>query len=165
MFTPMKLFRARGKALGTAVLSRNYSSPRFIKINNPEALRYTAIPQGRRRNFKRALNLDVIIAFRKHIIPEHPRKPLKAYISFGSNVGDRVHKIEQALKGIEAGGVKITRTSSLWETEPMYDTDQPQFLNGVCEVSSQIFSRTLSFHKSFVLGMSAFRNPSLVNGI
>lgn len=32
-------------------------------------------------------------------------------------------------------GIKILRTSSLWETDPMYVLEQDKFLNGVCEVS------------------------------
>jgi 2-amino-4-hydroxy-6-hydroxymethyldihydropteridine diphosphokinase/dihydropteroate synthase len=32
-------------------------------------------------------------------------------------------------------GIHIKRTSSLWETEPMYVKDQELFLNGVAEVS------------------------------
>jgi 2-amino-4-hydroxy-6-hydroxymethyldihydropteridine diphosphokinase/dihydropteroate synthase len=31
-------------------------------------------------------------------------------------------------------GINVLRTSSLWETEPMYVLDQNNFLNGVCEV-------------------------------
>ncbi|KAJ3497633.1 hypothetical protein NLG97_g1749 [Lecanicillium saksenae] len=35
-------------------------------------------------------------------------------------------------------GIKVTRTSSLWETEPMYVTDQDRFLNGVAEVETEL---------------------------
>lgn len=58
----------------------------------------------------------------------------KAYIALGSNLGDRVAEIESACREMDARGVKVKRTSSLWETEPMYVTDQDRFLNGACEV-------------------------------
>lgn len=58
-----------------------------------------------------------------------------AYIALGSNLGDRLGWIEKACKQISLRGIKIKRTSSLWETEAMYIADQGNFLNGVCEVS------------------------------
>jgi 2-amino-4-hydroxy-6-hydroxymethyldihydropteridine diphosphokinase/dihydropteroate synthase len=61
----------------------------------------------------------------------------RAYIAFGSNLGDRVAEIEKACKQMEADGqIKILRTSSLWETKAMYVVDQDKFVNGVCEVRS-----------------------------
>lgn len=58
-----------------------------------------------------------------------------AYIALGSNLGDRVANIEQACRAMEERDVRIKRTSSLWETEPMYYADQGRFVNGACEVS------------------------------
>lgn len=59
-----------------------------------------------------------------------------AYIAFGSNLTNRVHWIERALRQMELKkyGIKILKTSSLWETDPMYVLEQDKFLNGVCEV-------------------------------
>ena len=57
-----------------------------------------------------------------------------AYIALGSNLGDRIGWIEKACNEMSARGIKLTRTSSLWETEPMYVLDQDSFINGVCEV-------------------------------
>lgn len=57
-----------------------------------------------------------------------------AYVALGSNLGDRVAMIEQACKEMDARGIKVRRTSSLWETEPMYVLDQDRFVNGACEV-------------------------------
>jgi 2-amino-4-hydroxy-6-hydroxymethyldihydropteridine diphosphokinase / dihydropteroate synthase len=58
----------------------------------------------------------------------------KAYIALGSNLGDRIGWIEMACNEMSARGIKITRTSSLWETEPMYVLNQDSFINGTCEV-------------------------------
>lgn len=57
-----------------------------------------------------------------------------AYIALGSNLGDRVAEIEKACNEMDRRGIKVKRTSSLWETEPMYVTDQDRFINGACEV-------------------------------
>ena len=62
-----------------------------------------------------------------------PRKRT-AYIALGSNMGDRVAEIERACNEMDRRGIKVKRTSSLWETEPMYVTDQDRFVNGACEV-------------------------------
>lgn len=57
-----------------------------------------------------------------------------AYIALGSNLGDRVAEIERACNEMDRRGIKVRRTSSLWETEPMYVKDQDRFVNGACEV-------------------------------
>jgi 2-amino-4-hydroxy-6-hydroxymethyldihydropteridine diphosphokinase/dihydropteroate synthase len=58
-----------------------------------------------------------------------------AYIALGSNVGDRLDMIEKACLALDQDpNIKVTRTSSLYETEPMYVEDQARFLNGACEV-------------------------------
>lgn len=60
---------------------------------------------------------------------------VRAYIGLGSNLGDRLHNIEQACHKIDAlPSTRIMRTSGLYETAAMYVTDQDNFLNGVCEV-------------------------------
>ncbi|KAL7629076.1 trifunctional dihydropteroate synthetase [Parahypoxylon ruwenzoriense] len=68
------------------------------------------------------------------------RRPGKrtAYIALGSNVGDRVSMIEQACKEMDSRGITVKRTSSLWETEPMYVLDQDRFVNGACEVETDL---------------------------
>ena len=63
------------------------------------------------------------------------------YVALGSNVGDRISMIEQACKSIEARGMKILRTSALYETAAMYLEDQPPFLNGACQVGGLTLSQ------------------------
>ena len=62
----------------------------------------------------------------------------RAFIAFGSNVGDRMGTIERAAKEMVDQGLTIKRFSSVYETAPMYKTDQPSFLNAVCEVSASL---------------------------
>lgn len=67
----------------------------------------------------------------------------RAFIALGSNVGDRIEMIEKALLELDRAGIKVKRTSSLFETSPMYVLDQEPFINGVCEVRSIYSSITL----------------------
>lgn len=60
----------------------------------------------------------------------------RAFIALGSNVGDRFEMIERACLEMERANIRVKRTSSLFETEPMYVLDQDPFLNGVCEVGA-----------------------------
>lgn len=61
-----------------------------------------------------------------------------AYIALGSNIGDRKGNIEKALQMMEGDAIKVGRTSSLYETEPMYVLDQPKFLNGACQIKTTL---------------------------
>ncbi|OLN97603.1 Folic acid synthesis protein fol1-like protein 1 [Colletotrichum chlorophyti] len=69
---------------------------------------------------------------------DKPRGPRTAYIALGSNLGDRVSWIEQACAEMDRRGIKVKRTSSLWETEPMYVLEQDRFVNGACEVETEL---------------------------
>jgi len=61
-----------------------------------------------------------------------------AAIALGSNLGDRFANIEAALRLLDQPSPNITviNTSFLYETAPMYVTDQPSFLNCACIVRS-----------------------------
>lgn len=50
-------------------------------------------------------------------------------IALGSNVGNRVGNFNEALQLMKKSGMHITRHGCLYETEPVYVTDQPLFLN------------------------------------
>lgn len=63
-----------------------------------------------------------------------PAQKHTAYIALGSNLGDRIGWIEKACNMMGERGIKIKRTSSLWETAPMYVVNQENFINGACEV-------------------------------
>ncbi|RAH86569.1 Dihydropteroate synthase [Aspergillus japonicus CBS 114.51] len=62
----------------------------------------------------------------------------RAFIAFGSNVGDRIEMIEAACREMERASILVKRTSSLFETAPMYVLDQDPFINGVCEVETSL---------------------------
>lgn len=59
------------------------------------------------------------------------------YIGLGSNLGDRVKRIREAVE--EASRVfSNVRVSPLYETAPMYVTDQPPFANGMMAATTNV---------------------------
>ena len=138
-------FTVRGKSLS----SRNVSFPGFSNV----AARLS-IPMASMRHQNTATDRLKTSPWSQHPFPvstpsktddNEPSKPSlsakrRAYIALGSNLGDRIGWIEKACNEITARGIKITRTSSLWETEPMYVLDQDSFINGACEVRSDLFA-------------------------
>ena len=57
-----------------------------------------------------------------------------AYLGLGTNLGNRRRNLSAARWRLRQKGVRIVRQSSVIETEPWGDTDQPRFLNQVVEV-------------------------------
>lgn len=68
--------------------------------------------------------------------PKDSEEGTDVYIALGSNLGDRIGVFERALKLLETSGIHVSDISGLYESEPMYVQDQPQFLNAVCKVIS-----------------------------
>jgi len=61
---------------------------------------------------------------------------MHCYIGIGSNIGDRIKNIEDAIKGLrESSGIKVKRVSKIYETEPV-GPPQPKYLNGVAEIET-----------------------------
>lgn len=58
-------------------------------------------------------------------------------IGLGSNLGERECQLEQALQRLEqAGDLNIIGVSNLYETKPVGDTDQPEFMNMAARVET-----------------------------
>jgi dihydroneopterin aldolase/2-amino-4-hydroxy-6-hydroxymethyldihydropteridine diphosphokinase/dihydropteroate synthase len=73
--------------------------------------------------------------------PYHPpssRDRHQVFIALGSNLGDRLGTIEKSLHALENAGVRIEDVSGLYESEPMYVEEQPQFLNAVAKVQPSL---------------------------
>ena len=66
-----------------------------------------------------------------------------AYIALGTNLGDKRRQMENALAALQQAGVTVRRVSPFIETEPYGVTDQPAFLNGVCEVETPLSPQEL----------------------
>lgn len=69
---------------------------------------------------------------------------IKAYLGLGSNVGDRVAQLDEAIRILNAShGVTVTKVSPIYETEPVGYVDQPQFLNLCLEVQTLLTAQEL----------------------
>lgn len=66
------------------------------------------------------------------------------YIGIGSNLGDRRANIDRAIAELNKDeAVKVTRVSSIYETDPVSDMPQGKFLNGVLELETVLSPRGL----------------------
>ena len=57
-----------------------------------------------------------------------------AYVSLGSNLGDRAGYLLCAVRGMLQAQFEVTRLSAIYETEPVDNSEQPLFLNMVAEL-------------------------------
>lgn len=58
------------------------------------------------------------------------------YLSLGSNLGDRSHFIQKAIAELKDHGVKITKVSSIMETDPLDGPPQGKYLNAVVKANT-----------------------------
>ncbi|WP_436855922.1 2-amino-4-hydroxy-6-hydroxymethyldihydropteridine diphosphokinase [Staphylococcus caeli] len=62
-----------------------------------------------------------------------------AYLGLGSNVGERKNQLEEAVSILNSkNGITVTKTSPIYETEPVGFVDQPQFLNQCIEIETSL---------------------------
>jgi 2-amino-4-hydroxy-6-hydroxymethyldihydropteridine diphosphokinase len=86
----------------------------------------------------------------------HRNHVVKAYIGLGSNLGDRAGNLLLALRGMLEASLCVSRVSSIYETAPVSEVEQPPFLNMVAEIGTplptpeQIMARLLRIE--FLLG-------------
>lgn len=66
-----------------------------------------------------------------------------AFLSLGSNLGDRRANLDLAAAALERERIHVISRSSIYETEPRDVADQPWFLNIVVECESQYFPRQM----------------------
>jgi 2-amino-4-hydroxy-6-hydroxymethyldihydropteridine diphosphokinase len=59
-------------------------------------------------------------------------------IALGSNVGEREANLREAVHRLSQSALKVTRLSSIYETEPVDYLDQAWFLNMVLEASTDL---------------------------
>ena len=64
------------------------------------------------------------------------------FIGIGSNLGDRVSYCKKAFDEI-SGFARITRTSSLYETDPVGKEDQPEFINCLVVIETELSPQDL----------------------
>ena len=64
------------------------------------------------------------------------------FLGLGSNLGDRCKNIMQTMAELSKV-IEVTKESSIIETLPMYDLEQPPFMNAVLEASTELSPSTL----------------------
>ncbi|HET9771981.1 MAG TPA: 2-amino-4-hydroxy-6-hydroxymethyldihydropteridine diphosphokinase, partial [Acidimicrobiia bacterium] len=67
----------------------------------------------------------------------------RAYLGLGSNVGDRVARLQSAVDGLAARAGTIVAISPVYETEPVGGPPQPDYLNAVVAVDTGLSAREL----------------------
>ncbi len=69
---------------------------------------------------------------------------MKAFIGLGSNLGERESMIRLALDDLaRLPSTTLVRASSLYDTEPVGDAEQPSFLNAVAQIETELTARQL----------------------
>ena len=69
---------------------------------------------------------------------------MRAYVGLGSNLGDREATIRRAVALLgERPGVDVVAVSTLRETDPVGNEDQPRFLNGAAALEVDLTARAL----------------------
>ena len=87
---------------------------------------------------------------------------VEAYIALGTNIGNREANIKAALNCLREK-VKVTTTSALYETKPMYFENQGWFLNAAVKIQTDLQPKELlQLLKSIELKLGRF--PAERNG-
>lgn len=68
----------------------------------------------------------------------------RAYLALGSNLGDRLAHLQQAVDGLRAEpGVEVIAVSGVYETDPVGGPPQPPYLNAVVAAETALDARGL----------------------
>ena len=62
---------------------------------------------------------------------------ITVYLGLGSNIGDRQDNLNRALDFL-LQRLRLEKISSIYQTEPIGNVQQPRFLNLVCQVSTRL---------------------------
>jgi 2-amino-4-hydroxy-6-hydroxymethyldihydropteridine diphosphokinase len=68
--------------------------------------------------------------------------PVAVYLGLGSNMGKRQDNLDKALD-LLSQRLRVEQVSSIYDTEPVGNTNQPRFLNLVCQVHTRLAPREL----------------------
>lgn len=116
-----------------------------VKVTKPNAITYTdGVGVQSELTKDRFEGLDKIVVKKSHPQESSFNLPADeqidtagshvAYIAFGSNEGNQIENIDKSINLLNEYGLKVTSTSSLYISKPMYYKDQPDFFNGVFKV-------------------------------
>jgi 2-amino-4-hydroxy-6-hydroxymethyldihydropteridine diphosphokinase len=67
-----------------------------------------------------------------------------AFLGLGSNLGDRLANLQAAVDAVQAEpGLRVTASSRVWETTPVGGPPQPDYLNAVIRIETDLSARDL----------------------
>ena len=67
-----------------------------------------------------------------------------AFLGLGSNLGDRLANLQAAVDALQAEpGLWVTASSRVWETKPVGGPPQPDYLNAVIRIETDLSARDL----------------------
>ena len=69
-------------------------------------------------------------------------EPVIAYLGLGSNMGNRQDNLDKALE-LLSQRLRMEKISSVYDTEPIGNINQPRFLNLVCQVYTRLAPKGL----------------------
>jgi len=64
-------------------------------------------------------------------------EPITAFLGLGSNMGNRQDNLERALE-LLSQRLRVEKISTIYDTEPIGDINQPHFLNLVCQIYTRL---------------------------
>jgi len=68
----------------------------------------------------------------------------RIFLGLGSNIGDRETNIFSAITALDLEpDINVIRTASIYETKPLYNIEQPDFLNTVIEITTSLLPENL----------------------
>ena len=90
------------------------------------------------------------------------------YLALGSNIGERERNLREALRRLDHAAIRVLKTSSIYETEPVDYLDQAWFLNAVLvaqtDLSPTALLRALRKIESRMGSKKAFaKGPRLID--
>ena len=93
-----------------------------------------------------------------------------AYVSLGSNLGDRAGNLLLGIRGMLDAGLEVVRLSQIYETEPVETFAQPLFLNIVAELSivalpdpEEVMARLLRVEHSLGRTRDSVKGPRIID--
>lgn len=62
-----------------------------------------------------------------------------AFLGLGSNIGERLANLQAAVEELDRqSGLRVSASSRIWETDPVGGPPQPDFLNAVVQVETDL---------------------------
>ena len=76
---------------------------------------------------------------------------MRAFVGLGSNLGDREGQIRLALDALRhIADTRVVRVSSIYDSEPVGEVHQPNFLNAVAQLDTQLSARQLLWNLQLI---------------